>query len=228
MPIQVTWWGHATFALQIDGYNVWIDPWLTDNPMTNLTPDKVEADYILVTHGHGDHLGDTIPLAQRTGATVITVAELAHWLDTQGVKTQMQHIGGTVNYPFGKVKLTIAHHGSRLPDGSYAGPPCGVLVRSTGGQTVYHAGDTGLFLDMQLYGDEGIDLAILPIGDAVTMGPDDALRALRLLKPRFAMPMHYNTWEGIKQDEKAWGARVAAETSAQAVLLQPGESFELD
>src|SRR5690606_26283189 len=140
--------------------------------------DKVDADFILVTHGHGDHIGDTVEIAKRTGAVVISSAEICDWLEGQGVKIHAQHLGGGHQYSFRYVQLTNALHGSSLPDGSFGGNPCGFLITDNCGKRVYFAGDTGLFGDMRLLGEEGIDFAALPIGDNYTMGPDDALRAV--------------------------------------------------
>ncbi len=137
-----------------------------------------------------------------------------------------QHLGGAYNHPFGNVKLTIAHHGSGLPDGSYGGNPAGFII-TAGGKRLYFAGDTALFLDMQLYGEDGLDLCVLPIGDNYTMGPDDALKAVKLLKPKMVVPCHYNTWPLIAQDGAAWAGRVEAETATKAYALDPGQSLEL-
>jgi L-ascorbate metabolism protein UlaG (beta-lactamase superfamily) len=135
-------------------------------------------------------------------------------------------IGGGHQFPFGYVKLTQAQHGSAMPDGSYGGQPAGFMVYA-GDRTIYMACDTGLFGDMQLIGDEGVTLATLPIGDNFTMGPDDALRAAKLLRARHYIPVHYNTWPLIAQDANAWAERVQAETGAEVHVLKPGESFTL-
>ncbi|GAB4559112.1 MAG: hypothetical protein Kow0047_04770 [Anaerolineae bacterium] len=140
--------------------------------------------------------------------------------------THPQHIGGAYNYPWGRFKLTIAHHGSALPDGSYGGNPAGFLFYVEG-KKIYHACDTGLFYDMKLIGEEGIDLAILPIGDNFTMGPEDALRAVQLIQPRRVVPIHYNTFDVIRQDPDAWAKRVTDETSVQVVVMKPGDTLEL-
>lgn len=227
MSTTLTWYGHAAFLLEVGGAKLLIDPFLTGNPLASATSDEVEADYILVSHGHADHVGDAVDIARRTGATVIGNAEITSWFRNQDIQTHSQHIGGGYNHPFGYLKLTPATHGSMLPDGSDGGNPVGFLLTTSDGEKVYFACDTGLFGDMQLIGEEGVDLAILPIGDNYTMGPDDALRAVKLLKPRHVIPMHYNTFDLIVQDPDAWAERVKAETSSTPHVLQPGESFGL-
>jgi L-ascorbate metabolism protein UlaG (beta-lactamase superfamily) len=228
MSAKVTWLGHASFALGIDQHKILIDPFLSDNPASAATPDDVEADFIIVSHGHFDHIGDTVPIAKRTGALVISNFEIGNWLREQGVENvHQQHIGGGYIYPFGYLKLTIAHHGSGLPDGSYGGSPAGLLITLQDGKKIYFACDTALFYGMKLIGEEGIDLAVLPIGDNFTMGPDDALRAVKLVEPRVVIPVHYDTWDLIAQDPAAWAKRVEAETDATCVVISPGESYEL-
>jgi L-ascorbate metabolism protein UlaG (beta-lactamase superfamily) len=227
MTTKLTWYGHAALGLETDGHKLVVDPFLTGNPAASISPDDVEAEFILVSHGHGDHLGDTVAIAQRTGATVISVNEIAVWLEKQGVKSHGQHIGGGYHYPFGYLKLTLALHGSELPDGSSGGNPCGFLLTTKDGKKIYLAQDTGLFGDMQLIGDEGIDLAVVPIGDNYTMGPDDALRAVKMVRPKTVIPIHYNTFDLIAQDANAWAERVRKETNSEVVVLNPGESFSL-
>ena len=227
MAIKLTWYGHAAFALNIGGAHILVDPFLTGNDLAPVSAGEVEADYILITHGHGDHVGDAIAIAKRTGAQCISNFEICNWLQSQGVtRIHSQHIGGGFQHPFGYLKLTIAHHGSGLPDGSYGGNPCGLLLTAEG-KKIYLAGDTGLFDSMRLIGAEGIDLAALPIGDNYTMGPDDALRAVKLIEPRVVIPIHYNTFDVITQDAHAWAERVRAETSTEPLVLEPGESYEL-
>ncbi|MFQ5577951.1 MAG: metal-dependent hydrolase, partial [Anaerolineae bacterium] len=175
MAIKYTYVGHGTHLLNLNGVKVMIDPFLTDNPGVTLSPDAVDVDVILVSHGHFDHVADVVAIAKRTGAKVISNFEISSWLGRQGVpegQLHAQHIGGGFDHGFGYVKLTIAHHGSQLPDGSGGGNPAGFLITS-GGKKLYFACDTGLFYSMKLYGDEGLDLAVLPIGDNFTMGPDD-------------------------------------------------------
>ncbi len=227
MSFKLTWYGHATLGLETSGFTVLVDPYFSGNPSASTSADKVKADFILVSHGHGDHIGDTVSIAKRTGALVISINEIAVWLSKQGVKAHGQHLGGGYKHPFGYLKLTLALHGSALPDGSYGGNPSGFLLTTNEGKKIYFAQDTGLFGDMKLIGEEGIDLALLPIGDNFTMGPDDALRAVELLQPKHVIPIHYNTWGLIEQDPNAWSKRVVAETSAQVHVLKPGESFSL-
>lgn len=227
MTIQLTWYSHACFLIRTGAANLLVDPFFSGNPLSLIQADHVKPDYILVSHGHGDHLGDTVAIAKRTGATVISNFEIHNWLASQGVENaHPQHIGGGFDYPWGRVKLTIAHHGSALPDGTCGGNPCGFLFYIDS-RKIYHACDTGLFYDMKLIGEEGIDLAILPIGDNFTMGPDDALRAVRLIEPKQVVPVHYNTFDIIKQDPHAWAERVKGETGTQVTVLKPGQDLVL-
>jgi L-ascorbate metabolism protein UlaG (beta-lactamase superfamily) len=227
MSLKATWFGHAALGLETGGYKVLVDPYFTGNPAASQTAQQAQADFILVSHGHGDHVGDTLDIAKRTGAVVISNAEIAGWFGKQGLKTHAQHLGGGYKHPFGYLKLTLALHGSGLPDGSNGGNPAGFLLTTNEGSKVYMACDTGLFGDMRLIGEEGLDLAFVPIGDNFTMGPDDALRAVKLLQPKHVVPIHYNTWGLIAQDPDAWAKRVAAETSTQVHVLKPGESLTI-
>lgn len=227
MTVKLTWLGHAALSLETGGYKILVDPYLSENPAASTVPDQVQPDFILLSHGHFDHIGDTVEIAKRTGATVITNFELSNWLNSRGVQTHAQHIGGGHKHPFGYLKLTLALHGSGLPDGSGGGNPVGFLLTNEEGQKVYLACDTGLFGDMRMIGEEGIDLATVPIGDNFTMGPDDALRAVKLIQPKHVIPVHYDTWGLIAQDPQAWAQRVEAETKTQVHVLKPGESFTL-
>jgi L-ascorbate metabolism protein UlaG (beta-lactamase superfamily) len=224
MSTRVRWLGHACLLIESDGKRVLIDPFLTGNPMAAAKPEEFEADVILVSHGHEDHLGDTLAIARRTGATVVANYELGSWLKGQGLTKVhgMQHGGGCQVDPDIHVKLTVAFHGSTLPGGGYGGNPCGFLVSFADGSRIYDAADTALFGDMKLIGEGGLDLAILPIGDYFTMGPDDAIRAIKLLQPKAVLPIHYNTFPPIQQDVQAWAERVREETSATPLVPEPG------
>jgi L-ascorbate metabolism protein UlaG (beta-lactamase superfamily) len=224
----LTYHGHACFSVRGGGYTIWIDPFLTGNPQADLAArDVEEADYILVSHGHGDHLGDAVSIARRTGATAISNAEIAVYCEGQGVEAHGLQMGGGFSFPFGLVKMTIAHHGSHLPDGSYGGNPGGFLF-DVEDHRIYHAGDTGLFYDMKLIGEEQpIDLALLPIGDNYTMGPADALKAVGFLMPKLVIPMHYNTFDVIQQDPYAFVSRAKEIAGVDAVVLLPGQSLTL-
>lgn len=221
----ITWYGHATFGMQIGQFRLLVDPYFSQNPVTPVTAQEVSADYILITHGHFDHVGDSIEIAKRCNALIIANAEIAGWMKNKGVQTHAQQIGGGYQHPFGYVKLTPALHGSKLPDGSYGGLAAGFLITTIDHKTIYLAGDTGIFSEMALLGEEGIDLAVLPIGDNYTMGPKDALRAVKMLQPKTVIPMHFNTWELIAQDVDGWKQQVESTTDTHCHPLKPGESF---
>jgi L-ascorbate metabolism protein UlaG (beta-lactamase superfamily) len=229
MPTSLTWLGHASWQLKTDKHTVLIDPFLDDSPTAPFKAKDAAADFILVSHGHFDHIADAAKIANRTGATVVSNYEITTWLaKNHSVKNTVGgNLGGGVNLAFGRVKLTLAFHSSALPDGSNGGNPCGFLVSLTGGPKVYFACDTGLFGDMALIGAAGIDVAVLPIGDLFTMGPDDALEAVKLLKPKKVIPSHYNTWPPIAQDAQKWALRVRAETKAEAIVAKVGEPLTL-
>ncbi|MEX2188343.1 MAG: metal-dependent hydrolase [Pirellulales bacterium] len=225
----LTWLGHNCWSLEAAGTHVLIDPFLDDSPVAPVRSADVKADYILVSHGHYDHVADAVKIAQRTGAPVASNFEICEWLAKQGVKhTEPMNLGGSIAAPFGRVKSTIAHHSSVLPDGAPGGNPGGFLLTLADG-AVYFACDTALFGDMALYarGENGapLELAVLPIGDRFTMGPGDSIEALKLLRPRRVLPAHYNTWPPIAQDAGAWAKRVREETDTEPIVLSPGESM---
>jgi L-ascorbate metabolism protein UlaG (beta-lactamase superfamily) len=228
MTVTLTWHGHSCWSIESDGTTLLIDPFLSDNPNANVDPGDVEPDYILISHGHFDHVGDAVDIGQRTGATIISTFEVVNYCQNQGVEhVHGMNIGGGYNFPFGRVQLTIAHHTSMLPDGSYGGDAVGFLI-TIGDTIIYDAADTALFGDMKLYGDmNDIDVALLPIGDNFTMGPRDALQAVKFLRPKVVIPMHYDTFEVIEQDVHSWGERVEDETDSRAVILEPGKSYSV-
>ncbi|CCO07134.1 metal-dependent hydrolase [Desulforamulus hydrothermalis] len=227
--MRLTFLGHAAFLLATGEVTIAVDPFMTGNPAAPDLP--VQADYIMVSHGHADHLGDAVTIARQSGGTVVAVYELANHCARQGAKVHAMHIGGSHDFGYFKVKLTPALHGSSLGSeqgpAEYLGNPCGFLI-TVKDKTIYHAGDTGLFGDMALLGRlHNIDAALLPIGDNFTMGPADALEAVKLLQPRLVVPMHYNTWPLIAQQPAEFKKAVEEQTAAQVIILQPGESFAL-
>ncbi len=210
-----------------DGTRIMFDPWLTGNPQADIKAEDVDKlDYMFVSHGHGDHFADAIEIAKRTGATMIAAYELIGFSQSQGVKNAHPlHIGGGYKFPFGYAKLTPALHGGQIEgsDGKMFTMPSGMLIDLGPGKRVYHAGDTALLTDMQLLKGK-VDIALLPIGDNFTMGPEDAVRAVEFIEPRVVMPMHYNTFEWIRQDPHEFKKSVGSR--AEVVILEPGNSYE--
>lgn len=222
--MKLTFLGHAAVRIEAGEHEILIDPFLKENPRAALGPDDVSPDYIVLTHGHGDHVGDTVELAERTGATVVSCPEICGWLGERGVESHAMNIGGPYQFPFGSVRFTPAWHSSSLPDGTYGGMPMGVVLE-VGARRVYHAGDTALFSDMALIGELGLDVALLPIGGNFTMGPECAVRAAKLLRARRVVPIHYDTFPVIRQDAHAFKRKVEEETDSECVVLEPGQAL---
>ncbi len=227
MP-TLTWHGHSTFTLRTEESTILFDPWLDDNPSCAIGKDDItELDYILVSHGHFDHFTDCVPLARRTGATVISTFEIAGFCEKQGVENvHGMNIGGGHQFPFGRLKLTPAVHTGSIEgddEGAFTTDCSGFLLTLNGGTRLYFAGDTALTMDMQLLRGR-VDLALLPIGDNFTMGPEDAVRAVDFIQPRTVIPMHYNTFELIAQDPEEF--RKAVGDLAKVEILQPGGAYE--
>lgn len=226
----LTWLGHSAFELKSEEANVLIDPFITGNPAATVDADSLSPSTILLTHAHNDHVGDTIEIAKRSGAKVIATAELAGWLGSQGVESAWAgNHGGTVSFEGGTAKFVPAWHTSSYStdEGIVApGVPAGFVVKIDD-LTIYFAGDTALFLDMQLIGEEGIDVAVLPIGGNFTMGPRDAARAAGFVKAAHVIPCHYNTFPPIQQDPEAFRVLVEDSTSAKATIPAVGEPIDL-
>ena len=222
--VDVRFLGHSCVTISNSKYKLIIDPFISGNPKSPVKADEIKVDYVLVSHGHGDHIGDGIEIAKRNKATIIANFELANLCGSQGLAVYPMHIGGGFNFDFGRVKLTIAHHGGGYgPEASrYTGPPVGFLV-TIDGKVIYHSGDTGLFYDMKLIGEMNkIDLAFLPIGDNFTMGVEDAVKAVEFLRPKTVVPFHYDTFDVIHSDPKRFASLVKG---SEVVILKPGDSL---
>lgn len=218
--------GQSGFYVRTGDHELLIDPFLSGNELAVDSPEDFSPSHIILTHGHGDHYGDTESIARRSGATVISSFEIANYVGAKDIKAHPMNPGGSYTFAFGRLTFTPAWHSNSLPDGSYGGMPMGIILEAEG-KRVYHAGDTALFSDMQLIGRKGLDLALLPIGDNFTMGPDNALEAVTLLNPKRVVPIHYNTFDLIAQDAGAFKASVESQTSSQCTVLEPGEQLEL-
>jgi L-ascorbate metabolism protein UlaG (beta-lactamase superfamily) len=225
--MKLKYFAHSAFLITTGkGIRILIDPFLDDNPNSPVKSSEVDTEYIILTHAHGDHLGDSFKIAKRTNSLFICVNELANFCASKGFNAHNMHIGGAHDFDFGNVKFTIAHHGSSTPDKSYAGEPAGVIL-TIEGKKIYHMGDTGLFYDMKLIGEyEKINYLLLPIGGNFTMGIDDAVRAVEFVKPETAIPIHYNTWNVIAADPEKFREKVL-EKGYNARVLKFGEEIEI-
>lgn len=225
--MKLRYFSHSSFQITTDtGQTILIDPFLDGNPTSPVTSSEVVADFIILTHAHGDHVGDAFKIAARTNPLFICVNELANYCIGKGFRAHNMHIGGGHDFPFGRVKFTIAHHGSMTPDNTYGGEPAGVVL-TIDGKSIYHTGDTGLFYDMKLIGEmTRIDYMLLPIGDNFTMGIGDAVKAVELAAPGVAIPMHFNTFPVIEADPREFKRQVEA-IGKKAVVMGYGEEMVL-
>lgn len=227
--VTVRYLGHSAFALESEGTTVLVDPFLTGNPKAAVSADELTADTILLTHGHADHIGDTVPIARRTGASVATIVELAGEIAgdlDEGHDVRDPNLGGTILFDWGWARWVPAWHTSTTPKGTI-NTPAGIVI-NLGGKTIYHLGDTALFSDLALPGRrDAIDLAIVPIGGHYTMDRFDAVEAAKLLGARQIVPCHYNTFPPIETDADAFADDVRATGAAEVVVLDPGAILEL-
>ncbi len=223
---RITYHGHSAFEIKTGAHNIIIDPFINGNKHAKVKSADIKADYIVLTHAHGDHFGDTEEIARNNDSTIISVFEMAEYMQGKGFKAHGVHIGGGFNFPFGRIKFTIAHHGSSTDEGVYMGEPAGVVL-TLEGKNIYHAGDTGLFMDMKLIGEmTPLDAAIVPIGDNFTMGIDDAVKAIEFLNPKLAIPMHYNTFDVINADPNEFKRKVES-IGKKCTVIPFGESIEI-
>jgi L-ascorbate metabolism protein UlaG (beta-lactamase superfamily) len=226
--MKLTYYGHACFAVEAGGKRLLFDPFITPNPLAaEIDIKTIKADYLLVSHGHGDHVADLVELAKQTGASMISPFEVGSWFEKKGVQNvQSLNHGGTARLPFGRVKLTAAIHSSSMPDGSYGGEPCGFVVESNDGN-FYYSGDTALTMDMKLIGEQTeLLFAVLPIGDHFTMGIEDAVRAADFVGATKIVGVHYDTFPPIKIDHAA-AKQIAEAVGKELLLPKIGETIDL-
>lgn len=224
--MKITFYGHSTFLLEIDGNRILMDPFLSGNPAVNMAVEEMQCDYMLISHGHEDHVLDAVQIAKQSGCKVISNYEICQWLSVQGVEnTWGMNYGGTAKLEFGTIKYVSAAHSSVLPDGTYGGNPGGFLIKG-GGQNIYFAGDTALTMDMELIGKyEDLSLAILPIGDTFTMGYEDAAIASKMVGCQKVIGMHYDTFPPIEIDQEAAKKHFQSQ-GAELILMNVGEQRE--
>ena len=225
--MKLKYFGHSAFQITTNkNHIILVDPFLDGNPNSPVKSKDVKANFIIITHGHGDHVGDSFKIADKSELLFICVNELAEWVKGKGYNAHNMHIGGAHDFEFGKVKFTIAHHGSMTQNNQYAGEASGVLI-TIEGKTIYHTGDTGLFYDMKLIGEMNpVDYMLLPIGDNYTMGINDAVKAVELTNPKVAIPMHFNTFPIIKSDPHLFKKNLE-EKGFKCKIMDYGEEIEL-
>jgi len=200
--MKITYYGQSCLEIETGGKKLLFDPFITHNPLAkHIDISTIKPNYILVSHGHGDHVADLIEIQKNSGAKVICIAEIAGWLGKQDIDAHGMNIGGSFTFDFGRVKMVNAIHSSSMPDGSYGGNPAGFVIYAQD-KTIYFAGDTALTYDMKLLADDNIDWALLPIGDNYTMGADDAVKACDFINCKNVIGIHYDTFPAIKIDKE--------------------------
>jgi L-ascorbate metabolism protein UlaG (beta-lactamase superfamily) len=221
--MDIRFLGHACFTLSDGDTTLLIDPFLTGNPKAAISADEVAATTVLLSHGHGDHYGDIVDIAKRTGATAVAITEIAGELGGEGLDVRDCNLGGTATFDWGTVKLVPAWHTSTTPKGTVS-TPAGLVINFAG-QVVYHLGDTALFSDLSLVGRrQPIDIALMCIGGHYTMDRHDAVEAANLIGAKTVIPCHYNTFPALETDAQAFKAEVESGTSSKVVVLEPGET----
>jgi L-ascorbate metabolism protein UlaG (beta-lactamase superfamily) len=227
--VKITWLGHAAFLFEAEK-KLLIDPFISENPKAPCSPEDLDPDIIAVTHGHRDHLGDTIAIGARTGCRIISIHEVANYIKSKGVFAEGMNKGGTIEVEGVTLTMTHALHSSSIDASGFSfdgGCPAGFVI-GTGGHSIYHSGDTGVFGDMQIIGElYEPEVALLPIGSRFTMGIKEAVKAVELIRPEIVVPMHYNTFDVIRQDPEEFRKAVEAKVDTKVIILKPGESIEL-
>lgn len=239
MSIEITWLGHSTWWIETGDSKILIDPFIADNPAANVPATSLDPTHILISHGHYDHIADAAAIANRAKAIVVANYEIATWLESKhGVQNTIgMNLGGKTKVSFGKLQFTPAVHSSALPDGSYGGACGGFMIQFDGSDagvpsnskpfTLYYTGDTALFSDLKLIARHGVDCLIVPIGDHFTMGPEESIEAIQMIRPKYVLPTHYNTWPPIAQDAGKWADEVHKATIARAIVPQVGLKIRL-
>lgn len=229
VDLKITWLGHAAFLFEAEK-KLLIDPFISGNPTAPCSHEDLDPDIIAVTHGHRDHLGDTIAIGARTGCRIISIHEVANYIKSKGVFAEGMNKGGKMEVKGVSLTMTHALHSSSIDESGFSfdgGSPAGFVI-NIGGHSIYHAGDTGVFGDMQLIGElYGPEIALLPIGSRFTMGIKEAVKAVELIRPEIVVPMHYNTFDVIRQDPEEFRKAVEAKVDTKVIILEPGEFLEL-